>query len=417
MPTFDGDNLIITLDSGVTEVDVVADIYSPWKDWMLASPLNRRHAQAFRSDGGNPLSSIINQGSYIFLNNTAGWRIRPPEEDITVYLTGNLAVEDTVLPAFIPTIGAFTAAILGLQPVTQGVTPVMAQQLLHGAFNGGVWFDAINGDTLANIGDEGGTEKYPLNNFTDVLAVSESEGFNTVFVIGDAIVDAGLDYQDKVFVGQGLNLSVLTISAAAQVFNCSFENAEVTGTLDGDSHIEDCIVDGLNFVSGVLTACILNPGTILLGGSSVAHFIDCQSGEPGLGTPVIDCGGSGQGLALRNYNGGVTITNKTGVDAITVDLNSGQVILTSTVTNGVIVVRGVGKLIDEAGDRIPTGTWNGATIVNETIDSLDLQLARKLMSNKVIIAADDLTTTIYDDDDLTVLWTFTHTGPRNRAPV
>jgi hypothetical protein len=129
MPIFDGDNLIITLDSGITEVDIVDDVYEPWKDWMLASPLNRRYPAAFRPDGGNPLSSIINQGSYIFLNNLEGWRMKPPEEDITVYLTGNLAVEDNTLPAFIPTTGAFTAAIIGLQPVTQGVTPAVADQL------------------------------------------------------------------------------------------------------------------------------------------------------------------------------------------------------------------------------------------------------------------------------------------------
>jgi hypothetical protein len=84
---FDGDNLLITLDSGITEVDVVDDLYRAWKDWMLETPLNRRYPQAFVSDGGNPLTAVINQGSYIFLQNQYGWRIKPPEEDITIYLT------------------------------------------------------------------------------------------------------------------------------------------------------------------------------------------------------------------------------------------------------------------------------------------------------------------------------------------
>ena len=51
MPTFDGDNLTITLDSGVTSVDVIDHIYEPWKDWMLLSHQNRKYPQAFRSDG------------------------------------------------------------------------------------------------------------------------------------------------------------------------------------------------------------------------------------------------------------------------------------------------------------------------------------------------------------------------------
>ena len=121
MPTFDGVNLLITLDSGVTNVDVQEDIYEPWKTWMLGSHDNRRYPEAFRSDGGAPLTDVISQGSYFFLNNAEGWRIKPPEEDITIYLTGNLAVEDTGLDAVVPTTGAFTAAIIGLQPVTQAL--------------------------------------------------------------------------------------------------------------------------------------------------------------------------------------------------------------------------------------------------------------------------------------------------------
>ena len=117
--TFDGPNLTITLESGVTEVDVKEDIYEPWKDWVRSG--YAEYPQAFTVVGGDPLTSVINAGSYFFLNNSAGWRIRPPEEDITIYLTGNLAVLDVAFPAFTPTVGAYTAAIVGLQPVTQGV--------------------------------------------------------------------------------------------------------------------------------------------------------------------------------------------------------------------------------------------------------------------------------------------------------
>jgi hypothetical protein len=122
----------------------------------------------------------------------------------------------------------------------------------------------------------------------------------------------------------------------------------------------------------------LNPATILLGGNQTAHLINCTSGVPGIGTPTIDCGGTGQALALRNYNGGIKLTNKTGTDSISIDLNAGQVILSDTVTNGTIVVRGVGKLISEStGRRIYSGTWNGGvTIVNELIDSEDTSQIR-----------------------------------------
>lgn len=120
MPTFDGINLVITLDSATTNVEV-QDVYEAWKDWVRSSPVNRAYPKAFRPLGGDPLTPALNAGSYFFLQNDVGWRLRPPEEDIIVLLTGNLAGEDSLLPLFIPTTGAYTAAIIGIQPITQGV--------------------------------------------------------------------------------------------------------------------------------------------------------------------------------------------------------------------------------------------------------------------------------------------------------
>lgn len=422
MPTFDGENLIITLDpvvDGVLTVDVQNDLYEPWKDWLRSSPKNRGYPQAFRTTGGDELTSIINAGAYFFLRNDYGWRIKPAENDGDYFMVGNLAAQTTDRRVFASTTGSFTTAVLGLQPVTQGVTPVMAQQLRHAAFNGGVWIDVVNGQPYTSIANnEGGTEKYPLDNFADGITVADNEGFGTFFILGDVTINSGLDYTNRVFVGQGQNLSLFTLDPNAVLVNCSFIEAEVTGTLDGDTHLEDCIVSGLDFVSGVIERCILNSNIITLGGSTIAHFIDCRSGVPGTGTPIVDMGGAGQGLAMRNYNGGITLTNKSGTESVSIDLNSGQVRLTNSVTNGTIVVRGVGKLVDDAtGQRIPSGNWNGATIINETIDSKDLLLARKLLSNKVIVAGDDSQTVIYDDDGITTLWTFNHSSTRDRIPA
>ena len=118
MATFDGENLIITLDSGITQVDWI-DIYSDWKDWMLTSPFNRGYPVAFSTSGGEELSAVLESGAYWFLRNDLGWRMRPPEEHITIWVTGNLIPQDITIDSFLPTIGAYTTQILGLQPITQ----------------------------------------------------------------------------------------------------------------------------------------------------------------------------------------------------------------------------------------------------------------------------------------------------------
>ena len=362
MPTFDGDNLIITLDSGITSVDVINDVYELWKDWMLSSTLNRKYPQAFRSDGGNPLSSIINQGSYIFLNNTVGWRIKPPEEDITIYLTGNLAVEDTALPAFIPTTGAFTAAILGLQPVTQGVTPAMGTQLEHVTFSDVVTLDVINGYSGTGYGPDGspiGTRSAPSNNVSDTHIIADGRGINIIQIINSMPMSTE-DFSDKhIFKGDSPVTVTLTIDSSTNVTNCEFRDCGIQGTLDGGNVLRDCLVYDINYFNGFISGCALT-GTIILGGGVSAGLLQCN------GNGIINMGASGQSLSVQGHNGNITITNKSGLlDVIEINLSAGTVTLDSSVTAGTIYVRGVGKLIDHSvGALVINELVNGAAIAN-----------------------------------------------------
>lgn len=259
-----------------------------------------------------------------------------------------------------------SAFVQAVRTSSSSATLQELQDLQFASFNGGVSVDIVDGVTGTTF--PAGTEREPVDNFVDALAIASVRGFNKFYVIGAATIDSGLTYDNKEFIGQGQNLSTFTVTAAASVISCAFKRAKVTGTLDGDSHIQQCIIENLDFISGIIEDCILNPGTITLGGSEIAHFVGCQSGVPGVSTPVIDMGGSGQGLALRGYSGGIKLINHSGTDDISIDLDSGQVrIDLATMTNGTIVVRGNGKVVNDAnGDHLPSGTYGGLTLINET---------------------------------------------------
>ena len=374
MPTFDGVNLIITLDSGVTEVQII-DIYSAWKDFLLASPLNRRFPQAFISDGGNPLTSIINQGSYFFLQNQFGWRIRPPEENITILAVGNLAVADTTLPAFVPTIGAFTAAILGLQAITQGVTPVMASQLEFASFTNEVHYmegspHQLNGADPLSLSDPIGNMVFPLNNIPDCIIVQAARGMTKQLHVMSATttLDTGDILDDWTLRGHNTIQTHITVNPGAQVLNCEILNSTVMGTLDGGTRLANCDLHNLNFINGEVVDCSLRDGTTTLGGliTDQAHLINCDSDKAGETTPIIDCAGNGPSLIISRYAGGIKLINKTGLSAFTIGLAGGQCVIDSTVVAGTIVVRGDGKVVDSLGNHMSTGTYNGAlTLVNE----------------------------------------------------
>ena len=221
----------------------------------------------------------------------------------------------------------------------------------YSSFNGGVTIDTANASGKAVSGTlfPIGTPQSPVDNIDDAFTIAEFRGFPTFFVVGDLHLTAAVpDLSNYAFIGGGMDRSIITIDPNATVNDCEYRDATVTGTLDGNNRLVDCMIEDLTYVKGIIERCVLSAAVITLDGAEEAHFLDCWSGVPGLSTPTIDLGGSGQALALRNYNGGIKLQNKTGPEDVSIDLNSGQIIIDSTVTNGDIVCRGIGKLTDNS---------------------------------------------------------------------
>jgi len=133
--TFDGANRVVVLPSGSSpiEIDVQADLYSAWKQFVQVSD-NAKFAPAFRTIAGDPLPGGLIAEPYFFLQNQAqtttegGWRIRPAEQNTTYNLLGNLVPEDDAFDTAVVTTGSFTNLLLGIQPVTQGTDAILTTQ-------------------------------------------------------------------------------------------------------------------------------------------------------------------------------------------------------------------------------------------------------------------------------------------------
>jgi len=217
----------------------------------------------------------------------------------------------------------------------------------YASYNGGVTVDLTSAysGTVFPIG----TPQQPVNNLTDAMLIAEYRGFSLIYIIGNAVIDSSGSYMNMTFMGESTSRSLLTISANANVEGAEFYECTIQGVLDGDCKCKNCKIMDINYIYGVVESCLLGPGTIILGGANEAHFLDCWSGVIGEPLPTIDCGGTGQSLAIRNYNGGLEIKNFTGTtDVISIDLNSGLIRLDETCTGGYINVRGIGDLIDNS---------------------------------------------------------------------
>lgn len=239
------------------------------------------------------------------------------------------------------------------------------------SFEGGVWWDPTNetGQAISGTLFPAGIRKSPSLLLTDVKAIAENRGLNTVYLIGDGTVNTGLDFTRYVFEGQTHVNNTATIDPSADVTGAVFKHLTITGTLDGGNEIIECIISNLNYVNGHIHSSGLI-GSITLAGGSDAIIMNCVTLDP-FDPPVIDMGASGQNLVMPNYAGLLTIENFSGAgNFIGVGLNAGTVTLDSTtVTNGTIHISGIGSLVDESNNTIPTGTWNtNVTIINNALE-------------------------------------------------
>lgn len=244
-------------------------------------------------------------------------------------------------------------------------------ELQFGVYQNAVWIDQTFG--AAGIGYPKGTPLDPVNNIPDAITIAQARGFQEIRVIGNLTLDTGDNVENYRLVGQNAARTQLVINAGAETLGCEIQEAYVTGNLDGGTILRQCVIDSLNYINGFVFQCMINPGTISLGGTTPAHFLSCYSGVPGLGTPIIDMNGvtddQDTPLAIRGYNGGIELRDKTGAGSVSIDLSSGQVKIANTCTNGTVVIRGDGEVTDPAtGQHLHTGIHNGnLQLVNQTV--------------------------------------------------
>ena len=258
---------------------------------------------------------------------------------------GNLVAVDEAdlpLPAILPTWG--TQVIL---TTSSSATIQELQEIRYSVYQNAAWYQQGSGNSGTDYPN--GTPIQPVDNFQDAKAIADLLGLPDIRIVGDAQLLAGDDVAGFRIVGTDPALTTVEILSSADVTASQFLNCTVTGVLDGDSVIRDCVIQPpLTFVEGTLTSCVIESGTITLSGTADVNLLDCYSGVAGLGTPVIDYNGAGRNLILRNYSGGIEIENKTGADEVSIDLVSGQVILDASVTAGTFRIAGNGRLVDNS---------------------------------------------------------------------
>lgn len=357
---FDGINRIITLTAGgaIHTVDAQVDLYSDWKEWVQLAE-NSKHPQAFDTSGGDPLTPGINAGSYYFLRNDLGWRIRPAEEDSNITMVGNLAARDGTLPILIPTIGNFTVGVFGLQAITQSVEQVLSSSQ-SATFNGQVAIDTVNG-TSGTVYPRG-TRTDPVNNLADAITIANREGITAFALKGTiSLTQAFLNFT---FVGLSAGPADVVQLNSQMVGDSVFNGVEISGAGTGQVEAIRCNINALSGVYGLFRSCgFLNNCTLGVGSTT---FHQCFSEVAGNTKPWVSLNGGASNFGNRDWTGGFELRGVSNVAAkVSIDCPAGRIEIDSTCTNGEVVLGGTASKTDNSGV--------GCTVIDASLLSTDEQ--------------------------------------------
>ena len=370
---------------------------------------NSKFLAAFRTIGGDNLTPGVDAGPYFFIQNglltdappQGGWRIISTDEDQTVNYQGNLVAEqpDTTLINVTP---GRSVLHLGLQPITQRVDELLTTQQTA-VFAGVVWIDTLGGGT-AGTDYPIGTASVPADNLADGLTIAAANNFKEFKLRGPITFsqDPGL----TVWTGHGSQAEILF--GGRDISGTEFKDLIVSGTIaTPTAHILmiGCEVNGIAGFSGDMWNCLLD-NTIVLDNFQESRFINCTSNIAGAASPIIDGNNlTGLDVAIRGYNGGIRLANFTQSDTVmTVGMNTGKVNISASCTDfSDVQVRGVATLNNES--ALAAGI--GKILNTESLlDATDVLLIRQMTAGNATVSVDDLTVTVYDEDTVTVLATF-----------
>lgn len=143
--TYDAPNRIFILKTGVTDFDVVVDLYSDAKeDWLTNATLNKFKFPLI-AIGGQSIGGGKYISPYIMLR--YGWKIRPQEADHTLTVAGNLITDDEGSP-FVSVLGNYQVeikSIVSANSLTASGTALSASDLT--SIINGVWNETISEHT------------------------------------------------------------------------------------------------------------------------------------------------------------------------------------------------------------------------------------------------------------------------------
>lgn len=231
---------------------------------------------------------------------------------------------------------------------SSSATLMELEAIQYSSYEGAVWIDVVNG--IPGVEFPIGTPQQPVDNLTDAKTIAAERGFVRLHIVGNITIQSGQDISNFIVVGDNCLLTTVTLASGCVTDGTEFKDCRIEGVLNGLTRVDGCHVGDLLWVKGLICNSLID-GDITLAGDETVYLVRNNSGYPS--SPDIDMGVSGRSLVIRGHSGDLTVRNFASPnDYVIADFESGKLELTSTVTAGTVIIRGIVELEDNAGDNV-----------------------------------------------------------------
>lgn len=340
----------------ILNFDIKIDLYSDAKEDWRSDPSLRLRSFPLTAVGGNPTVGSNSLGSTYFI--ASDWKIQLYATDHRFRINGNFYSEDGTSPFLLP-VGN---SVLLEQQVSNLVDSTVSQlsEIEGMSFGNVVTVDVISGQSGTTYPT--GNQEYPVNNIPEAVIIASERGYTEIHVRGNLTLGAGDDVRGLHITGTTHINSQLIVEPDCLCLDTQFSAFDITGTLDGNSLIKDCIVRDMDYFNGHIQNSKL-AGRLNLRGEAAANIDSCTM--YGITTPVsISCGGFGQNLIMTNWSGVLSITDITGDSVIGIGCAAGSITLESSCTAGTISISGNGQCFDN--------TTQSCYVINTITDGTEI---------------------------------------------
>lgn len=249
-----------------------------------------------------------------------------------------------------------STAILSMESVSQAVwdEPVI-EHVIEGSTGYQTLVDSYtNRIHLVQGGGSGttypwGTRASPVGNIEDALVLGNNLDINTIHIMGNIVIEEGIDISGFVFISDRSTGNILTINNA--ITNLTyFENLTVGGTFNGTVRFTTCVLLIVNNYSGGAKNCLLT-NKITITGNGSNYLTDCDTYVKTVGFFVsVDQGN--HPLNIIRCRGNYRIQNHLYTGLSLFDLVAGHILIEDTCLFGTIDIDGIVEVTNNSGGSL-----------------------------------------------------------------